>query len=59
MEKVKEAGKQVGEAGKKAKAALDKIRENEWAEKTGSVLKVTAKLVETIPFPAGTILKGV
>ena len=59
MEKVKEAGKQVGEAGKKAKAALDKIRENEWAEKTGSVLKVTAKLVEHIPFPAGTILKGV
>ena len=59
MEKVKEAGKQVGEAGKKAKAALDKIRENEWAERTGSVLKVAAKLVEKIPFPAGAILKGV
>ena len=56
---MKEAGKELGEAGKKAKAALDKIRENEWAERTGSVLKVAAKLVENIPFPAGTILKGV
>ena len=47
------------ELGKKAKANLDKIRENEWAERTGSVLKVAAKLVEKVPFPAGTVLKGV
>ena len=58
MENVKQVGEAMGEAMGEAKAAVDKVRENVWAERTGSVLKVAAKLVDKIPFPAGAILGG-
>ena len=49
----------MGEAGDHVKAKVDEIRENPRAEKAGSALKFVGNLADTIPSPAGKILKGV